>query len=295
LAISRNAVTYRLKSGDPFVAHPNDALSSEIYQERSYDDIETRSVLSILKEGDIAIDAGANIGYYTALMSRCVGADGKVYSFEPGRITFQKLQTTIRRLKLKNVVALEKALGEQATYTTFWGSINGCDAQQSLSPWAGMDWVGGKYTCERVQVVRLDEILDHEGVIGRVALIKIDVEGNELAVLDGSLRMLTGANPPVILIEINGPSLEAYGHLAERVLDACRDFDLLYIPLSMDQPAGIKREWEPLTPEARTPRIMNVLALPRVGRFSDRGRLFRGDASRNGYGPVRLVDRSAVK
>jgi len=40
-------------------------------------------VRKLLRKGDVVVDVGANIGYYSLLFSRCVGTDGHVYSFEP--------------------------------------------------------------------------------------------------------------------------------------------------------------------------------------------------------------------
>src|ERR1700722_2471622 len=49
----------------------------------------------VLKEGDIAIDVGANVGYFTCLMAAIVGPTGKVYSFEPGLNNLPKLDKNL--------------------------------------------------------------------------------------------------------------------------------------------------------------------------------------------------------
>ena len=84
MLVSGPSVTYRMKSGCWFVAHLDDQLSLRIYGDREYDDLESKTVEGILRDGDITIDGGANIGYYTALMSSCVGRAGAVYAIEPG-------------------------------------------------------------------------------------------------------------------------------------------------------------------------------------------------------------------
>ncbi len=56
----------------------------------------TELVQQIIKPGDIVLDIGANIGYYTLIFARCVGPTGHVYAFEPDPGSFALLQKNVQ-------------------------------------------------------------------------------------------------------------------------------------------------------------------------------------------------------
>ena len=59
--------------------------------------LEKRLYLSLIREGDVVFDLGANLGYFTLLFSDLVGRGGEVHAFEPVPPTFARLRETIRR------------------------------------------------------------------------------------------------------------------------------------------------------------------------------------------------------
>ena len=77
---------------------------------------ENNDYLNILKQnihsGNIVLDIGANIGYYTLIMSKLVGSTGKVYAFEPEPKNFEVLKKNIELTKLDNVILEQKALSD---------------------------------------------------------------------------------------------------------------------------------------------------------------------------------------
>src|SRR5262245_22978938 len=94
----RRPLRYVLASGEPFVLHCGDRLSELIYTGRAYEPLETAFCRRFLRAGDVAYDVGANVGYYTALFSRTVGATGTVVAFEPGHATYRRLLETVDTL-----------------------------------------------------------------------------------------------------------------------------------------------------------------------------------------------------
>src|ERR1041384_438181 len=60
------------------------------------DHAERRLLRQILVPGDVAVDAGANIGIYSQFLARCVGPAGAVYSFEPAPENFERLRAAAR-------------------------------------------------------------------------------------------------------------------------------------------------------------------------------------------------------
>jgi FkbM family methyltransferase len=192
---SGHAAIYRLRNGSRFVAHSGDRLSEFIAISGSWEPLESRIVERIQKSGDLTIDIGANVGYFSALFSRCVGPQGKVLAFEPGETTFSKLQTTIDLLGLKNIEAHAMAVADQTRREYFTMSTAGFDALQSLVDRGWM--LGGKVVAE-VQAVALDDFLSRTLQPGTSpALVKCDVEGGEMRVLAGSSKLLSSLSPPI--------------------------------------------------------------------------------------------------
>src|SRR5882672_11269255 len=71
----------------------------------------------VLQPGDCAVDGGANVGFFTILMSRLVGPTGHVYAFEPGGNNLPKLAANIALNKLDNVTAIDKPLAARSGET----------------------------------------------------------------------------------------------------------------------------------------------------------------------------------
>ncbi len=139
----------------------------------------------MLEEGDCFLDVGANIGYYSRVASRLVGKSGSIYAFEPLARAFRLL--TINSKDCDNVVARNIAIGNMDGVTAFYPSQVG-DASSVLPNPASEK-------CE-VQVMRLDSLaIDFPP---RLDVIKIDVEGYELEVLEGAKALIEKYMPVVI-------------------------------------------------------------------------------------------------
>lgn len=159
-------------------------------------------VKHLLQPGDVAVDVGANIGYVTLLLSKWVGRDGRVISFEPVPQTYELLRHNLRCLHVRNVTAINLGLSSES------GIFRMCIP-------VDQDGVGNYYEARManvpssphpknsvlVEVGRLDSYLPE--VPARLSFIKIDVEGHELEVLQGSERILRSVKP-ALLIEVNG-------------------------------------------------------------------------------------------
>src|SRR5436190_17113280 len=80
---------------------------------KAWADYAERQLLrQILLPGDVAVDAGANIGIYSQFLVRCVGPSGVVYSFEPASENFERLRAAAR--SFSNMHILQAAVGERS-------------------------------------------------------------------------------------------------------------------------------------------------------------------------------------
>ncbi|MCW4019539.1 MAG: FkbM family methyltransferase [Candidatus Bathyarchaeota archaeon] len=147
----------------------------------------------ILKEGDVALDIGANIGYYALTESRIVGEKGKVYAVEPVQENFDLLKKNVTLNSLKNVGSFRFAFGGSTKRGKIYvsESVNLCAMDK--------DSVGGVIVGEEdVQVETVDSFLKDKQY---PQLIRMDVEGYEYEIFKGMPKTLKG--DVRILIELH--------------------------------------------------------------------------------------------
>ncbi len=157
---------------------------------------------SFTRPGDICIDVGANAGYHTLAMAGAVGVHGRVFAFEPNEITYPKL---LKNLSLNPVfnqritcvqAGLSNKEGEMRVYQA--GDEPG-NAYVSDSVNETLWTIGGEENFTICTVMRLDSFLEDKLVsTSTVGLIKVDVEGMELEVLQGSEQTLSRFHPTVL-------------------------------------------------------------------------------------------------
>lgn len=139
-----------------------------------------------LSEGDVFIDAGCNIGYYSVLASRKVGRTGEVHAFDVDPRPLKVLVKTLERTGLTNVVVHPYALGAFVTVSCIETKME--SGHTTLSEGRG----GRKYP-----ILKMDAWSDYfQGK--RLAAIKIDVEGHDQEVLRGATDILTRHRPVVV-------------------------------------------------------------------------------------------------
>jgi FkbM family methyltransferase len=179
---------------------------------------ETRYWCDTLKEGDIVLDIGANIGYYSLLASKRVSGNGKIFSFEPVPLTFFRLVENIELNCFGNIYPNNLAISDQD------GSLELFIADQYNTGMSSISPPAGDSSVERIKVIaRSVDSLVEEFALDRIDFIKIDVEGAEMMVLNGMENTL-GRFSPVICIELidsllkeAGSSLiEAWTYLTEK-------------------------------------------------------------------------------
>lgn len=165
----------------------------------------------VLKEGDVAVDGGANVGFFSVLMARLVGPTGHVYAFEPGGNNLPKLAANIKLNGLENVTVIDKPLAAHSKETV---TLHEHDHPGYNSLWPDLS---KDVTAERVvQTTTLEMEL-----LGRVAptVIKLDIEGAELSALKGAGTLLTWQKP-LIIAELNDAAFDRAGV----TFDDLRDF-----------------------------------------------------------------------
>ena len=154
------------------------------------DRAERRLLQKILFAGAVVVDAGANIGIYSEFLSRCVGPEGAVHSFEPCPDNFMRLRCATR--KLPNVSLCQEAVGERSGETTLYASDElNVDHRAYVTE-------GNARRALQVRMVALDDYFEASE---RVDLLKLDIQGYELHALQGAKRILNENREIKLLLE----------------------------------------------------------------------------------------------
>jgi FkbM family methyltransferase len=134
-----------------------------------------------LARGDVCLDVGAHIGYYTLLAAKLVGPQGHVYAFEPSPDSFRALHENIELNGLANVTAVALAVGEQNGRAVLYEGPGTNSGLATLST-----ALAAKSTTPlrevTVDVGPITSVVPPEELV-RVRVIKIDVEWQEVEVL----------------------------------------------------------------------------------------------------------------
>jgi FkbM family methyltransferase len=185
---------------------------------RVHEESTTALFRKILKEGDIVVDLGANIGYFTLLAAKLVGKEGKVYAFEPEPRNYQYLTRNIQLNRYDNVVASQKAVADKpgtvklfiCPYDTGHHTIQKYGGIQAYRP----DFVDEKKEFVDVEQVRLDDFF--KGKATKIDLIKMDVEGAEMLALAGMEQVIRQNKSLIMLIEFFPLLIKEMGQSPEK-------------------------------------------------------------------------------
>ncbi|HEX3110531.1 MAG TPA: FkbM family methyltransferase [Thermoanaerobaculia bacterium] len=145
-----------------------------------------RKSLALLRPGDVAIDAGANLGVWSLLAAK---RGARVEAFEPVPAMAARLRRHVE-MNAAKVNVHSFALGAERTTLPFFAVPDGNTGASSLARHhdASVEM--------HVDVVPLDEIID------RADFLKVDVEGAEILIFRGAQRLLSSDAAPIVFFEV---------------------------------------------------------------------------------------------
>ena len=179
-------------------------VSRQIRNQGIWEPYETSLVLGFLNAGDVFVDVGANIGYFTVIAANVVGLTGKVVAFEPDPENMRLLQASCELNGLQSrVETVQAGLSECDGPARLYLSEDNLGDHQIYSAQGGRESLpitllhGGNYL--RTRIERLD-------------LLKVDTQGSEYGVMAGLLPLLLELSSPTrIIIELTPFSLRESG------------------------------------------------------------------------------------
>lgn len=152
-------------------------------------------LVRLIGKGDVVRDVGANVGFYALLAGVLAGQEGRVLAFEPvaENVAILRRHLSLNDLETR-VEVVEAAVADKSGIRHF--SAGEYRATGKLDRAGQIE----------VRVVSLDEMMA-EGRLPRVDVIKIDVEGAELEVLEGAKEVLTRYRPRLV-VELHNPEMD---------------------------------------------------------------------------------------
>ena len=155
-------------------------------------------IRSVVKPGSTCLDVGANIGYFAMIMAQSAGTTGRVIAFEPAPETYVALQTNEQMAMLAglNIEAHQVAVSDQVGEL-----IIERQEHSTLNQVRAADSPADSPSC-RVKCVPLAVFLEEHGVTSPITLLKVDVEGHELAVVKGALSAMKSGSIRHLILEV---------------------------------------------------------------------------------------------
>ena len=225
------SVKYGLASGVKFNAgayNPDTSLGTY--------EMPVQEVLSqYLKSGSVFYDIGANVGFFTILGAKLVGHEGKVYAFEPESTNIATLRRNIQLNNFAHVSVIEKAVSKTTGVEKLW--LTEYSGSHTLAPENLQDNTVSVNTsasnvlsqlpkseipsflkikeCITVDTVSIDSLLQQQE-IEPPTLVKIDVEGAEIDVLQGMSQTLE-AWKPIVIYEVDDENQEGLLDKREKI------------------------------------------------------------------------------
>jgi FkbM family methyltransferase len=189
-----------------------------------------------LRDGDVVIDAGANIGWYSLLLAQATRNWVRFLAFEPDPLNYRLLCENIAANGCPQITAVQKALSDTGSTKTLYLYPNKNRGRHSLLP------INNGETVD-VPTVTLDSYLDAEKILPQnVAFFKIDVEGYELPVFKGARSIL--GKVPSILSEYSPGYMRRGGHDPKELLELLKSSG--YAPFKIREGSLVPASFETL-------------------------------------------------
>jgi len=199
------ALVTKTKDGLKYNVKFPDVIQMYIYFFGIWEPVITRYFKSTLSKGDIVIDVGANIGYFTCLSSKLVGETGSVHAIEASPSIFGLLRQNVNLNNISNTNLYNHAVFNKSSNLKLFKSKADNIGATSLFE---RDDVSSKFET----VIKSDKLSDIVGmeVLKKANLIKIDIEGAEWFAIDGIKDVISEVKADW-LVEIDPKEIEKRG------------------------------------------------------------------------------------
>lgn len=214
---NKDRIPFPLPGGIQIMLEKNNQLSFAIYQ--GFEEDELAFVQDFLRPGMGFLDIGANVGLFSLHAAKILKGSAPCIAVEPASKTRQKLEENLALNHLSHVQILPLAFSDTQGESPLLLAEDGFDAFHSFA----QPSFGGQVGHEMVQTQTLDNWRrENPELAAEIRLVKMDVEGWEVKVLQGATDWLSQPQAPILLVEFTEINARQAGHscaeLSETIL-----------------------------------------------------------------------------
>ena len=200
--------------GSELLLHPYYLVDRAIIAFGDYDGTLHRFLEEHVRPGMICLDIGANIGEMALHMARLVGPHGHVHAFEPVPSVLARLRQNVQRNNLADRITVHPVALSNTTGTARIAFAEDTAENQGMGSLVTRD--GPLHAECEVPTMTIDDFVRTHG-IERIDLMKIDIQGAELLLLEGG-RHVFGEMSPDLLMEVSPEDLRSLGRTSRDLL-----------------------------------------------------------------------------
>ena len=182
-----------------------------VMQHGSFEPESTAATLQETRPGQVTVDVGSNVGYYTLLLAQSVGATGQVHAFEPTRWAYER---SVRNVSLNSQHSAQIRLNHAGLLAEERSGVEAIESRFSAR-------ILAKQHLEQLQFLTLDRYCA-ERKIERIDFMKVDVDGYDFQVMRGARSILSQSHA-VLLCELHDSALREHGDSLEQYVSLLRE------------------------------------------------------------------------
>jgi FkbM family methyltransferase len=217
-----------IAEGTRFFCNRQNLIERSILEQGVWERVETALVKRCVSPGAVALDVGANIGYFTFLLARAVGPSGAVHAFEPTTYAFERM---LRNRTLNPDLPDNMTLNQLGLLARAATRVEALEARYSGA-------IPSHSEPEQIQFTTIDAYVEQQGLT-RLDFVKIDVDGYDAQVVRGAWETLRRYKP-TLLVELAHTGLAQVGDDVRSYIDML--IQLNYgeaIPTHTDRPTTL--------------------------------------------------------
>jgi len=177
-------------------------VSKELFMTGIHEKYVTKLFKRIVREGMTVVDLGAHIGYYTLLAAKLVGKNGKVFAFEPAPTNYSLLVKNIEANGYNNVIPVNKAVSNKIGTSKLFLAPDNTSGHKLWNSYNSRESID-------IEVTTLDEFFGNYDT--KIDIIKMDIEGGEMAALQGMDNIIRRNSDLKIITEFWPKGIEGMG------------------------------------------------------------------------------------
>ena len=205
-------LSYKKVLGNKIYLQKHSFVSRCLVRRGIHEETLTKFAINAIKKGDVVLDVGANIGYYTLIFAKIVGENGHVFAFEPEPSNFDLLKKNVMVNNYRNTSLEKIAISNKNGNTKLYlNKANAGEHRIYLSNTAKNNFLN-------VEMKTLDEYFKNNSIRDKISFIKMDVEGSEIGVIKGMNSILENKKL-TIMLEFDPVQIKNYGASPEELLN----------------------------------------------------------------------------